>query len=532
MNNLVRTLAPSAVLLAGTATEASAAEPDRAQRPNILFCIADDASYHHFGAAGCPWVSTPVFDRIAAQGLFFRNCYTPNAKSAPSRAVLLTGRNSWQLEEAGNHICNFPTDYKVFTEVLLENGYDVAFTGKGWGPGNPGRTEGQPRRLTGKPYQRRTTTPPTSGISKRDYAANFADFLDDNASSGHPWFFWFGANEPHRRYEYGSGVAVGGKKTSSIDRVPAFWPDTDTVRNDLLDYALEIEYYDRQVGRMLAELEKRGLLEQTLVIMTSDNGMPFPRAKANHYEYAHHMPLAVMWPAGIGAPGREIARYVSFTDIAPTLLEIAGVERERWGMRPVAGRSLAAELVCAHPDDDSVRSGRMIFGRERHDYGRPHDQGYPIRGIIRDGWMLIWNLKPERQPAGCPETGYLDIDGSPTKTAILELYRSGRDTLYFHRSMGLRPEFELYALDRDMDCMENLAEAPAHAERRKALFEELYSVLCAEEDPRMTGDGDVFDRYPFSDKEASGFYERVVGRQIAEPWKQTGWVEPSDYPQR
>ena len=100
------------------------------RRPNILFCIADDAAWLHFGAYGCQWVSTPVFDSVAARGVLFENCYTPNAKSAPSRASLLTGRYSWQLGEAGNHICHFPEDAGVFTEALEEAGYDVAFTGR------------------------------------------------------------------------------------------------------------------------------------------------------------------------------------------------------------------------------------------------------------------------------------------------------------------------------------------------------------------------------------------------------------------
>lgn len=113
------------------------AAPKADKRPNVLFCIADDAAWLHFGAYGCKWVQTPVFDRVAAQGVVFDNCYTPNAKSAPSRATLLTGLYSWQLGPAGNHICHFPEDVKVFTEVLSESDYDVAFTGKGWAPGNP-----------------------------------------------------------------------------------------------------------------------------------------------------------------------------------------------------------------------------------------------------------------------------------------------------------------------------------------------------------------------------------------------------------
>ena len=160
-------------------------------RPNILFCIADDASYPHFGANGCSWVNTPNFDYVSKNGILFSNCYTPNAKSAPSRACVLTGLYSWQAREAGNHVTNFPSDLKVVTEALAENGYDVAFTGKGWAPGNPGKNaDGTPRQLTGKPFQKLTLTPPTTGINTDHYAGNFTDFLNQNKGNK-PWFFWY-----------------------------------------------------------------------------------------------------------------------------------------------------------------------------------------------------------------------------------------------------------------------------------------------------------------------------------------------------
>ena len=103
--------------------------------PNILFAIADDWS-PHAGAYGTPWVKTPSFDRVAREGLLFRRAYTPNAKCAPSRACILTGRNSWQLKEAANHICYFPPEFKGWGEVLAEHGWKVGYTMKGWGPGS------------------------------------------------------------------------------------------------------------------------------------------------------------------------------------------------------------------------------------------------------------------------------------------------------------------------------------------------------------------------------------------------------------
>ena len=112
-------------------------------RPNILFCIMDDASWAHMSAYGCEWVETPAFDRLASEGILFQNAYTPNAKCGPSRSSILTGRNSWQLEAAANHVVNFPAKFKTFPEVLKENGYLTGKTGKGWGPGDPGSIDGK-----------------------------------------------------------------------------------------------------------------------------------------------------------------------------------------------------------------------------------------------------------------------------------------------------------------------------------------------------------------------------------------------------
>lgn len=200
-------------------------------RPNILIAIADDWGCGHAGAYGCKWVKTPAFDRVAEQGILFTHAYTPNAKCAPSRACLLTGRNSWQLKAAANHIPFFPPEFKTCFEALGENGWFVGHTAKGWAPGVATNALGQPRDLTGKAFNARSAPPPASGIGPNDYAANFTDFLSA-APKDKPWCFWYGALEPHRGYEYGSGVAKGGKLLAEVDRVPAFWPDNETVRND------------------------------------------------------------------------------------------------------------------------------------------------------------------------------------------------------------------------------------------------------------------------------------------------------------
>jgi hypothetical protein len=140
------------------------------QRPNILFAIADDWGYGHASAYGCKWVKTPAFDRVAQAGLLFTRAYTPNAKCAPSRAILLTGRNSWQLEEAANHIPFFPAKFKTWAEALSEKGYFAGVTTKGWGPGEAKDANGKPREMAGKPFNARKLKPAASGIGNADYA--------------------------------------------------------------------------------------------------------------------------------------------------------------------------------------------------------------------------------------------------------------------------------------------------------------------------------------------------------------------------
>jgi arylsulfatase A-like enzyme len=495
----------------------------QAQRPNILFCIMDDASYPHMGAYGTDWVKTPAFDRIAAQGILFNNAYTPNAKCAPSRACVLTGRNSWQLDQIGVHLAVWPADrYITCFEALEQSGYFTGWTGKGWAPGII--ENNAPRLLTGKEYNDIRIKPPTPGISNKDYSANFRQFMDDNVD-GKPWAFWFGLHEPHREYTYGAGAQLGGKHTSDVDKVPEFWPDNEIVRNDMLDYAFEIEYADKKLGEILQILEERGQLENTLIVVTADNGMPFPRCKGLEYEYSNHMPMAIMWQAGINNPGRAENQFVSFVDLAPTFLKVAGVEWKSSGMQPTSGKDLVEIFQDSYRKQDR---SYILLGQERHDYGRPHNQGYPIRSIIRDGFLYIYNFKPHLWPVGNPETGYLNTDGSPTKTFILKMRRDDADRHFWQLNFGKTPQEQLYHIAVDPECLVNLADSAEYQALKAALKDQLFTDLARQGDPRVVGpDGNVFDTYPWSEKNNPDFYERYMAGQIKE--YQTGWVEPTDY---
>lgn len=492
-----------------------------ARPPNILFAIADDWG-PHAGVYGTPWVKTPAFDRIAREGLLFKNAYTPMAKCAPSRAIVLTGRHLWQNEEAGNHMAVFPPKLKSWPEVLVDQGWHMGITGKGWGPGIANDANGEPRLITGKPFNRHKAKPPTSAIGNNDYAANFVDFLDA-APQDAPWCFWYGCTEPHRGYEFQSGVTKGGKKLSDIDRVPGYWPDHETVRHDMLDYAYEVEHMDRHLGLMLAELEKRGQLENTLIIVTADHGMPFPRVKGYAYHDSNHVPLAMRWPAAVKNPGRVIEDFVDFTDLAATILDVAGIAQADSGMLPITGSSWREIWESEHAGQVVAARDHVLIGKERTDVGRPHNWGYPIRGIVTRDTLFLKNYEPTRWPAGNPETGYLDTDGSPTKSLILEMGRQDRSNKYWQLNFGLRPAEELFDLTVDADCAHNLAGESVHTARVTALRERLENALKAQGDPRMAGNGAIFDRY--TPTNGDGFYEKFMRGEKPK----AGWVNESDF---
>jgi arylsulfatase A-like enzyme len=495
-------------------------------RPNILFVIMDDVTYLHMGAYGCDWVNTPNFDRIAKEGILFMNAYTPNAKCAPSRANILTGRNSWQLEEAANHWPQFPVKFKSFAESLDENGYHVGYTGKGWAPGKAANEDGSPRDLLVNKYGEFTLDPPTTGIANTDYAENFKAFLSDN-STDDPFFFWFGSWEPHRGYEYGSGIRVGEKSLEQIanDQVFEFWPKVDSVKTDLLDYAYEIEYFDLQLGKMLDHLDSIGELENTLIVVTADNGMPFPRVKGQEYEYSNHLPLAMRWPKGISGENRKVEDYVSFIDFAPTFLELAEVKEADSGMDSITGLSLTDILFSKNSGVINSSRDQVLIGKERHDVGRPDDQGYPIRGLVKNGMLYLYNFEPERWPAGNPETGYLNTDGGATKTVVLNSIYKPETFQFWEWNFGKRPQEELYNIAEDPNCLVNLAEDSSFEVLKNEMKTELLEKLKAQGDPRALGNGDIFDRYPYVDPKSVDFYNRYMkGEEVT-----FGWVNASDF---
>ncbi len=493
--------------------------PDK--RPNILVIMFDDAGLD-MSVYGSTYVNTPAFDEIAKEGLLFNKAYTPNAKCAPSRAALMTGRNSWQLGAAANHVIYFPAKFKTYQEVLLENGYTTGHTGKGYAPGKTLTAEGAQRNVMGPAFNEKTIDPPTKYISTNDYSGNFEEFLTD-APKNKPWSFWVGSTEPHRGYEYGSGARLGNKTTDMIKNFPSYWPDNETTRNDLLDYAYEIEDTDKHIGKIMATLKKQNLLENTLVVVTSDHGMPFPRVKGDQYENANHIPMAMLWKKKMNTFGRHIDDYISFIDLAPTFLDAAKIDWKSSGIHPASGKSLMGIITSEKSGQIETSRDHVLVGKERHDTGRPNDVGYPIRGIYKDSMLYLKNYELNRWPSGNPETGYLNTDGSPTKTLILELRKSGRNKHFWKLNFGKRKSEELYNIQKDPFCMNNLANDLAHIAVRKRLKNKMEKKLKEQGDLRMMGFGHLYEQAPMVN--GKNFYKMYMSGENPK----AGWVNDNDF---
>lgn len=429
---------------------------DQESRPNVLLLIADDWSYPHAGFLGDPVVRTPTFDRLAANGSWFESAFVASPSCSPSRASILNGRYPHRNKAMANLWSVFTREFPTYTDELEKAGYLIGAQFKGWGPGRHPEHEHNP---AGKRY------------------ANFRSFLDERSTADQPFCYWFGTYDPHRPYQPNTGVRTGMALDSVV--VPPFFPDNDCVRGDMLDYFYEIERFDRMAGDLIDHLAEIGELDNTLVIVTSDNGMPFPRAKANLYDYGTRVPLILHWPAGIGSPGRQ-ASLASLIDLAPTILGAAGLEAPT----SMDGDNLLPIISGVEDDKDHV-----FVERERHANVRAGNLSYPMRGIRTKDYLLIRNFETDRWPAGDPTVHrsvgqYGDIDNSITKFLIEANPDLTSPLPYFQLTFGKRPAYELYDLQEDPGNIRNLVEDPDHQEVFEDLKGQLNEFMSRTGDPR------------------------------------------------
>jgi len=450
-----------------------AAEPNTPAIPNILFCLADDWGWPHAGVYGDKVVKTPTFDRLAKEGVLFEHAFISSPSCTPCRNALLTGQQFYRLEEGANLWSTLDVRYPNFMFLLRKAGYEIGHWRKAWGPGN---------------FKKGGYTEHPCGPG-----SNFTSFMKSRNKSK-PFCFWFGTSDPHRGYAKGSG----GKSGIKIDNVhvPTFYPNTKEIRSDIADYYFEVQRWDTDVGKAIKLLEETGELENTIIIMTGDHGMPFPRCKGNLYDWGARVPMAIRW-GNHAKPNRLVSDFVSFTDLAPTFLAAAGLDVPK----EMTGRSLLPMLQSEDAGRVDCKRDFVVFGRERHvpAQEKPSMVGYPARAIRTDKWLLILNLEPDRWPAGVPEGAthrigrFSDCDDGPTKSVIMKMH----DEACFDLCFSKREAVELYDCENDPDHVSNLANDPKHVKTIERLRAQLTDYLETTGDPRFTDKPVRFEEYPY-----------------------------------
>ena len=459
----------------------------KGQKPNVLFCLADDWGWPHAGVYGDAGVQTPSFDRLANEGVLFNYAYVSSPSCTPSRNAFITGKYHWELGSGANLWSTLPNEHQSFIHLLADAGYVIGRTkAKTWGPGNlddwikhHGDHPGGPEFIT------------------------FDQFVEETEAGEKPFFFWLGTHDPHRGYKLNSGKQAG------IDpaKVHLFehYPDAEPVRSDIADYYYEVQRWDTLVGRAIKKLEQMGVLDNTNIIMSGDHGMPFPRCKGNLYDSGVHVPFAIRWGNQVKG-GRKVDDFISFADIAPTILDATHTPIPE----DMTGSSFLKQLKAdKNGVIDPKNRNLMVFGRERHVPAQeaPNMGGYPARGLRTRDFLYIRNYNEELWPAGTgdqsktnfPGQWYADCDGGPTKNYIFDnRFKDEKHRLSFQLCFEKRPTEELFDLKKDPGQIKNVAKDKNYQSILTEMRKQMKERLTQLNDPRATDPQySGFDQYPY-----------------------------------
>ncbi|MBI5801454.1 MAG: sulfatase [Verrucomicrobia bacterium] len=536
MNNKIRTIA----LLAGLSFFALHSFAADAPRLNILFVFADDWGRYascYKGLDGRPTINdviqTPSVDRVAREGVLFKNAFVNAPSCTPCRSSLLSGRHFFQTGRAAI-LQGAVWDEKIptFPLLLRDAGYHIGKSFKVWSPGTPadagfggqqyayqkagGACNNFSEEVTKMVADGQTVAAAREKILAQ-VRGNFDEFLAARRP-GQPWHYWFGTTTTHRSWIKGSGKQLWGIEPEALKgKLPKSMPDVPEIREDVADYLGECQAVDAYVGVLLKKLEEAGELEKTVIVLSGDHGMPgVTSGKCNLYDHGTAVTLAIRYPGT--KPGRVLTDLARIPDLCPTFLEIGGVKPPE----NLYGRSLVPLLKSAKNGLVDTSRDWSVSGRERHvGMAREGNLPYPMRSLRTPDFLYIRNFAPDRWPMGAPFgaaestpdlkavdnstfSAFPDMDASPTKTWLIAHQHEAQWKAHFDIAFAKRPAEELYDLKTDPDQVKNLAADPAFAARKRALSERLMKLLKEANDPRVSGDGSTFDKPPFSDPEQGG----------------------------
>jgi len=508
------------------------------RKPNIVFAFADDwgryasAYAPHTSAPNlCELIRTPNFDRVADEGVLFRNALVPAPSCTPCRSSLLSGQYFWQTG-LGAILMGAVWDESIPTfplELEACGDYFIGHTYKVWSPGQTmnapmggRRTNFNRAGLNFNQFSHWVTEhAPDLGVDAakntlfEETRENFRGFLTARPNDK-PFCYWWGPTNTHRTWERGSGQALWGIDPDHLHgRMPAFLPDVHEVREDAADYLGECMAVDGGLGVLLEELEAIGELDNTLLVVSGDHGIPgMPRAKCNLYDIGCEVALSARWLGHI-SPGRVVDDFVNLMDLAPTFCEVGEIEIPS----SMAGNSLLALLTAEKSGQIDASRDFVVTGRERHvAHAREGFLPYPQRSLREKDLIYIVNFEPDRWPTGDPKgigergvatpdyealaydtmVAFRDLDASPTKAWMIHHREEDDVEPLYQLAFGKRPREELYDLARDPDYMTNVADDPEYADVKRRMEKRLLAILHEQNDPRLMEQPCRFEYEPYA----------------------------------
>lgn len=507
------------------------------KRPNVLFAFADDWGKY----ASCyaqvdgpnsinTVFETPTIDAIAGKGTLFKHAFVTAPSCTPCRSSILSGQYFYRtgrgaILQGAIWDLNIPT----YPLLLQDAGYHIGQTYKVWSPGSPadapyggkatafesagGKFNGFSQQVYQMVAKQAKSSAEAKQVLLNEVKQNVQAFLDVRPDDA-PFCYWWGPTNVHRKWIKGSGKKLWGINPDDLQgKLPAFLPDVPEIRQDFADYLGEARAFDAGLAAVLEVLQQTGELDNTMIVISGDHGAPgFPRGKCNLYDFGTQVPLIVSMP-GQSAP-RVVDDFVNLMDLAPTFLEVGGLEPPE----VMTGKSLVPVLNSKKEGLVDLSRSWVVTGRERH-VAKVRDGflPYPQRAIRTKDYLYIINFKADRWPMGAPmavtqdsapSTDQLenntficfgDLDASPTKAWLIENRFKSQWQQHYDWAFGKRPPEELYVLADDPDQVHNVARKMKYAEVKARLKSQLMQELTSTGDPRVTGDGSTFDKSPFTD---------------------------------
>lgn len=458
----------------------------QAKHRNVLVIFADDGGFMQtaYNNTVC---DTPSLDALAARSVVFNRGYTGVSSCSPSRSVILSGLPQHQngmygLQHSVHHFQSF-SGVRSLPRILSNNGIFTGIVGK---------YHVAPREVYTFDYMK---IGDVNQVGRNiTYMKGFVrEFLQQANQKDKPFFLYIAFHDPHRAggnygpfmNKWGDGQAGHGRipdwnpiqyRPEDVI-VPYFLPDTPATRGDIAAMYTSFNRMDQGIGLFMKELETSGHLDDTLVLWTSDNGIPFPGAKTNLYEPGMGEPMMISSPDHKEHWGKHTNGLASITDFVPTILDWFKVKYPKYTLNgeavTLSGRSL---LPLAAKPSETQAFPHVFSSHDLHEV----TMAYPMRVMRNDRFRLIHNINNR-----APFPLATDLYDNPTFLDILNRTRTGQATHWFKtlQQYYYRDEWELYDVTSDPKELKNLATDPDHHQVLTEMKSTLQDWLVATNDP-------------------------------------------------